>query len=222
VGTGARHCVLRATGLIGYVMYKLLDAGVAFWKARPRGEPKALSGDAGLTRCRTRPARGLRGLAWRRRGSSRRRGRRSSCHRGLQDRGPPCDRGAPAPDPSQLTSPHSADFGLRARSTRCWRSCCRAVRPGSAVNDPQLVHNAIADSKRRREPHRSHFAAGRRAPVVPGRSGGLSQRGLPSCTRASTSITSPGCSGAFTPVLREVLVHQRQELVTRKVPRSAG
>jgi len=71
------------------------------------------------------------------------------------------------PTPSQVVSPHYADFGRSARSTRCCSSCSRAGRPGSAVSAPQAEHNASAASKRRSAPHRSHLAAAGALPSSP-------------------------------------------------------
>lgn len=108
------------------------------------------------------------------------------------------------PIPPQLTSPHPALLGRKARSTRCCRSCCRAVRPGSAVSAPHAEHSAIAASNRRRAPHRLHLAAAGVRPSFPAASP-CSVSGRPQ--RVSHSVLvhrglhldhSPGCSGAFT------------------------
>jgi hypothetical protein len=135
------------------------------------------------------PPRGLRGLSRR---------RRPGCNRGLRGRRPASNRGATT-TPADASPGHVALCRLRSQSSI--DAVLKILLPRRPARKRPQRSAARAQRDRRFESKESATSValrrGRRAPVVQGRRGGFSQRGRPSCTCASTSITSPGCSGAF-------------------------
>ena len=152
--------------------------------------------------------------------SSRR--RRPGCHRGLRDRGPPCDRGAPAPDPSPVDVATPSTLGPQSSID----SLLQVLLPRGPARERGQRAARGAQRDRRFESKESATSVaprrGRRAPVVPGRLAVLSQ------WASSTGLSQRACAPwppprslarlqrRLHPPVGHVLVHQAHELLFGK------